>query len=450
MIVVANTKELEKRYDLNRMNEDEKIRVLGGLAGKKKYNKDRYEYRTTYIVRQLKQIINQMRLIESQIPESWNELQRAKFIYEKLAKNIVYNYNKEEYGKQQCSNLTGIVRGNAICAGYSLIFKEMMDRQGIQCDYIKGLGLDNDSGEPHAWNVLTIQGHNIPVDLTWDSARLRQGEKDLDFFGTNPNFHKTHIPDKDEKRYSYSILKKEVLNSIKTDTSRKQDEITEWQKMDIINLAIEETYSKFKREYGAENSKALIFEALKSYINTNNPRVFTRDGAAREQIKQYVTPDDMLQLIAKSYVQDYAKYREIGVLETSIAKTAVKYGDESAINALVTYIKTGHVKAFTRDGNARSNVTNYINPESAFELIIKNFAEREIDEIEKSEIEKNTIMNKAKECFGADEIALTELPKEKRANLLKKAMSWIKERTQQMFKNKNENSKDLNKEDNTR
>ena len=34
----------------------------------------------------------------------------------------------------------------------------------------------------HAWNIVTIDGKNYPIDLTWDSCKFRGGEsKTFDF-----------------------------------------------------------------------------------------------------------------------------------------------------------------------------------------------------------------------------------------------------------------------------
>lgn len=68
MIVVRNTKELEQNYDLNNIPDYESICVLGGLADKEKYNKEKYMRRVTYSARDLKQIISQMKEIEATIP----------------------------------------------------------------------------------------------------------------------------------------------------------------------------------------------------------------------------------------------------------------------------------------------------------------------------------------------------------------------------------------------
>ena len=303
MIVVNNTKELEQKYNLYAIPDDEMVMVLGGLANKEKYNKEIYQRRITYTGRQIKQIIEQMQEIESAIPDYWNDWQKAKYIYETLGNNIEYNRNREEYKTQQPSNLTVILSRKAICAGYSLLYKEMMDRQGIPCDYIRGRAT-NRAGktDKHAWNVLQIDGQTFPIDLTWDSGYMQTGEKELNYFGCDTEFLQSHVPDNDEINYQYYCYKKESINSINTQDIKKK-EISEEQKIVIINLAIEQNYEKFKSQYGEEQAKKLVKQAIKTYITQGKANVFTRQGMAREQIKEHISQNDMMELLIKVYVQ---------------------------------------------------------------------------------------------------------------------------------------------------
>lgn len=208
MIQVINTAELENKYDLSKMNNNRKIRILGGLAGKDKYNEKQYEERTTYTVGQVKQILGIIKIIESNINPQWNQLQRAKFIYNSLGRYIYYNHDESSYDNQQSSNLTGLLSRNSICAGFSLIYKEMMDRQGISCDYVRGIG----EIEKHAWNVLRIEGNNIPVDLTWDEIPLKSGRHSI-WFG-NQFFAQSHFADIDEIPYNYSYFTNDMIRML--------------------------------------------------------------------------------------------------------------------------------------------------------------------------------------------------------------------------------------------
>ena len=223
MIVVRDTRELEEKYNINSIPDDEQIRVVGGMAHKSKYSEERYQRRTTYTARQLKQIIQQMRAIEDTIPENWDKWQRAKYLYMVLASNVEYNYDRESYKTQQSSNLTILLSGKGICAGYALTFKEMMDRQGIECDYVRGYAdIGREGKERHAWNILTIDGISIPVDVTWESGRIQSGEQQIQYFGNDTNFLKEHVQDPDEKAYQLNLFSNDAVDSIDISQTTKR------------------------------------------------------------------------------------------------------------------------------------------------------------------------------------------------------------------------------------
>lgn len=438
MIVVANTRELESRYNLSKIRDDEQVCVQGGMRGKPKYNDERYQRRTTYTGREIKQIINQMKIIENSIPKEWNQFQRAKYIYEVLGKGIEYNYNKEDYKTQRPSSLAGILDRKAICAGYSLLYKEMMDRQGIECDYVRGIGYspNRNRSEKHAWNVLTINGQSFAVDLTWDSANLRKGETQLQYFGDDHRFFERHEIDPDEKRYQYVSYSKEQINSINTNPNDRQNKgVTQEQQINIVQLAIEQTYLKFEKEFGAAAARTQVEKAIEKYITTGDAISFTRQGDARSQIEQFVSREDMLHLISKSFVENnYNGYNQntlSRILENSVNETSRVHGMQHTAGALERYIREGNDIGFTRTNNARANLSQYaILPGNAMKLMISTVASRSIEEIEAN---KTVILdnNKGKTFFYADEFAGAELPAEKKKGIISKAIQWIKEKTKE-------------------
>lgn len=455
MIVVANTRELESRYNLSKIRDDEQVCVQGGMRGKPKYNDERYQRRTTYTGREIKQIINQMKIIESSIPKEWDQFQRAKYIYEVLGKGIEYNHNRADYATQRPSSLAGILDRKAICAGYSLLYKEMMDRQGIECDYVRGIGYSQDGtkAEKHAWNVLTINGQSFSVDLTWDSANLRKGETELQYFGDDSRFFQRHVIDSDEKGYRYVTFSKDSINAINTNPQYRQNKITQEQQKNIVQLAIEQTYLKFEKEFGAAAARTQVEKAIERYITTGDAVSFTRQGDARAQIEQFVSKEDMLHLISESFVEkNYNGYNQntLGrILENSVNETSRAHGTQHTARALERYIKEGNDIGFTRTNNARANLSQYaILPGNAMQLMISTVTSRSIEEIEAN---KTVILdnNKNKTFFYADEFAGTELPAEKKKGIISKAIQWIKEKAKEKLTSKtkqNQNTRDDNDE----
>lgn len=387
-----------------------------------------------------------MRIIENSIPKEWNQFQRAKYIYEVLGKKIDYNHNIEDYKTQRPSNLTCILTRKAICAGYSLLYKEMMDRQQIECDYVRGIGYsyDRTQREKHAWNVLTINGQTFPVDLTWESAKLRKGEEQLQYFGVDDRFFETHEIDPDERKDQYVRFSKESINSINTNPQDRRIQVDKEQKTSVVQHAIEQTYLKFEKVYGEEGAREQVEKAIRRYIETEDSNGFTRQGEARTQIKQFVSKEDMLELMTKSFVEyNYNGNNQnvLGrVLENSVNETAKAYGIEQAQKALKKYITQGIDTSFTRTNNARSNLRNYeLLPEKVIELMIGTVTTRNIEEIEQNK----TIVLDNGMYFNAEEFAKMDLPKEKKIGILSKTIQWIKERTKEKLTRKRKQNKNI-------
>lgn len=59
-----------------------------------------------------------------------------------------------------------LVKGLAVCRGYASSFQLLMDLAGIECITVEGTA--NHDREPHAWNMVRLDGEWYCVDVTWD------------------------------------------------------------------------------------------------------------------------------------------------------------------------------------------------------------------------------------------------------------------------------------------
>lgn len=57
-----------------------------------------------------------------------------------------------------------LIKGKAICKGYTTTFQLLMDMLGVECITISGEALD----EEHAWNMVKLGEQWYHVDCTWD------------------------------------------------------------------------------------------------------------------------------------------------------------------------------------------------------------------------------------------------------------------------------------------
>lgn len=62
-----------------------------------------------------------------------------------------------------------LVQGQAVCEGYSRSMQLLLNSVGIPNYLVTGTGVETDgTAEGHMWNVVSIQGENYYLDVTWD------------------------------------------------------------------------------------------------------------------------------------------------------------------------------------------------------------------------------------------------------------------------------------------
>ncbi len=158
-----------------------KFSVLGGLdyINKRKYLDDKYINRTILYPKNLSNIIKIFESIERKIDYSWTESQKCMYVYRSLCESMFYNNGSDFInGLDVSRSLNGLLYNRAVCAGFALIFKEMMDRLGIYCLY-------QNVPSNHSWNAVRLDGDYYLLDLTWDVCnKSRDGKCTFEYFGT--------------------------------------------------------------------------------------------------------------------------------------------------------------------------------------------------------------------------------------------------------------------------
>lgn len=193
-----------------------------------------YEDANIYNVSELVEIVSEMKKIENGIMPEWSEIKKALYVYDKLREKIIYDPKYEQEKDLNIKTLRGLISGKSVCAGFAIIYKEMMDRLGIECDYVEGKSptqKKDKNGKTiyggHAWNVLKINGKNFPVDLTWDAGVYRQGDSNVfKHFANLDDFNRKHIPcsfDIDRGYGNLSGLKNSFVKRTANQFNREKD-----------------------------------------------------------------------------------------------------------------------------------------------------------------------------------------------------------------------------------
>ena len=312
---------LENVDDLSKV----KVEILGGFRDsngkmKAKYlNDPTYTNRVTYNGYEALEIMKRIEGLEARIDKNLSTTKKARQIYELIAEEFpVYGNEKPHYVG---ASLRGITSHNVagkeglVCAGYSQLYKELCDRAGVNCEYIRGIGKNLSGGqERHAWNmVIGDRGERIPVDVTWKVG----GEE---FFGPSYNFRDYHFADVDEEFAIYSP----TLQSVDS--------------LDFIAETMDTKYGKNKGIQG-----------LMGYLVTDDPNRITSTNGARKELQKIPKTHIISYLDSldrKTRINESIKYIK-GELER-------KYGTNQAALQLEDFLASGKTDLITRSGGART------------------------------------------------------------------------------------------------
>jgi len=95
-------------------------------------------------------------------------------IHDWIVKNVSYGMSTLYYD----FGVGALANRKAVCAGYAQCYQFLLSQVGIDSVYIAA----NTKKEPHAWNLVKLDGHWFHVDCTWDRG-----------LGVNPNVKHTYF-----------------------------------------------------------------------------------------------------------------------------------------------------------------------------------------------------------------------------------------------------------------
>ena len=140
----------------------------------------KYTYHPVWTEDFIKRAIAGYDEVMSLINPNDTDFAKALKFHDWIVKNVAYlmNNSKENYG------VGALADKKAICAGYAQCYQFLLSQVGIESIYIAA----KTTKEPHAWNLVKIDGHYFHVDCTWDRG-----------LGVNPNVNHTYFMLNDEE-----------------------------------------------------------------------------------------------------------------------------------------------------------------------------------------------------------------------------------------------------------
>ncbi len=164
-----------------------------------------------------------------QVVEQWfagislndSDYQKAKYVYELLALNTEYVEDAED-----SQNIISVfIRRQTVCQGYACAVQYLLEQLGIESVIVSGKAL----GQPHAWNLICLDGEYYYMDATWgnNGYRNREGVEtsfiDYNYMAmTTAEMQLGHEPDKE-------ILLPECTAVLNNYYIKEGNYIEEWQ-----------------------------------------------------------------------------------------------------------------------------------------------------------------------------------------------------------------------------
>lgn len=210
-----------------------------------------------------------------------SDYDKAKYVYELLALNTEYVENAKD-----SQNIVSVfLRQETVCQGYACAVQYLLGQLGIESAIVSGTA----RGEPHAWNLIRLDGEYYFMDATWGNNGYRNQEgKETSFIDynymamTTAELQMGHQPD--------SELKLPECNAVLNNYYIKEGNYIEEWDVDFIG-------SKLSQAWEHQQVVTLRFS----------------DDSLKEQAFQYFIQD--------GYIRDYCSgITQINYIEDSLWK----------------------------------------------------------------------------------------------------------------------------------
>ena len=246
-----------------------------------------------YTPSEIKRINHKIEKILSKVNPNWSKAQTAVYVYNYIMRNTKYDPEYFDKKSFDIRSLRGFLLQEVVCAGYSYMYKELMDRLDIPCEYLIG----KTSSGGHAWNTITLNGKTYYCDLTWDSQMYKSdtdNEKILCFFAQDVDeFERRHIPFRgieSQHKGNFSSMtekeKKQLLSSVLSYTQSYNFERFKKKDESILNVAKIGLYNEFAAD-NAKSLQAYISFSVNPDKKISLPKIYLADFDLDKERKKF-------------------------------------------------------------------------------------------------------------------------------------------------------------------
>lgn len=133
------------------------------------------------------------------LPQTEDDYITELALHDRLAAACTYHTeaaqsNAEDAYPHAYTAYGALVEGRAVCEGYSRAMQLLLHRVGIPCTLVTGQAKETD--EEHMWNLVTVNGRNYHLDVTWDDSEDVLTHTFMNL--STARLQESHIPDEDQ------------------------------------------------------------------------------------------------------------------------------------------------------------------------------------------------------------------------------------------------------------
>ncbi len=167
----GNDRELANLYECV-INDTPMLYDVSGTVYISKINDNQYEIYPVYRVKKPDEtnlfstsdsVENAIDDILAQVSDEMTDLEKILAVHDYMCTHYEYDYT---YSYYYANEFFKYKRG--VCNAYTLAFKYIMDRIGIECYSVTSEKMN------HAWNIVCVDGNYYHIDVTWDEGSWDQ------------------------------------------------------------------------------------------------------------------------------------------------------------------------------------------------------------------------------------------------------------------------------------